>query len=157
MINLRANVHWSHHDKPFLAVCAPWMKLLLALCNVLFLLAVFSNPHIWGLQLELQPEWTLEDQPYFQSVLCSHFSDGESLTGPETRAAVHEFSPFDGEVIDCSESATCVSQQPTSPRTNKLSSSPLLPHPPPILFLTHQPLKEATPSWHTELLCLFAY
>lgn len=61
----------------------------------------------------------------------------------DTRAAVHKYSRFDGEVIECSESATCVSAAYLSTQT---SSPTLLPHPLPVLFLAHQPLKEAPPS-----------
>lgn len=51
------------------------------------------------------------------------------------------------QVIDCSESATCVSAAYLSTHKQALVlSSPLLPHPPPVLFLTDQPSKEATPS-----------
>lgn len=60
-----------------------------------------------------------------------------------TRAAVHKYSRFDGEVIECSESATCVSAAYLSTQT---SSPTLLPHPLPVLVLAHQPLKEAPPS-----------
>lgn len=63
--------------------------------------------------------------------------------GHGTRAAARKYSRFDGEVMECSESATCVSAAYLSTQT---SSPTLLPHPLPVLFLAHQPLKEAPPS-----------
>lgn len=81
------------------------------------------------------------------SALLSFLQWWNSHSGPETRAAAHERGPFDGEVIECSESATCALAAYLSTHKRALVlASPLLPHPPPVLFITHQPLKEATPS-----------